>query len=201
MRAWGFLCSCARCASPSELGSHYSSVKCLQCSPGHCQPLNTCVLGSDWSCDTCGHVIGQEHVTSILARCKASVVRAGDSVDKCEDHLEQLQQHLHPNHGYCVQLKTNLISSYDRIRDKTRDQLQRQLELVQDVVAVMDIIDPGQTPKRGGLLKTVLDIKMKIANKDVEEGVIDKKQHLLAMKSNMMLMKEVMKCLRYSVVM
>lgn len=200
MKAWGFTCSCARCESPSELGSHYSSVRCGQCDHGYCQPLHVGVLGSDWGCDTCSHVVGQEHVMATLARCRAAMARAGGDLDKCEQCLATLEQHLHANHGFCVQMKTTMVSAYDRIIDKSRDQLDRQLQLAEDVLEVMDIIDPGQTPRRGGMLKHVLDVKMKIANRGVEDGTIDKSQHLEAMKKNMMLMREVMKCLRYSVV-
>lgn len=68
------------------------------------------------------------------------------------------------------------------------------------VIEVMDIIDPGMTPRRGGMLKYIVDIKMKKANMDKEDAIIDKVEHMRRMKSNMMLMKEMMMCLKYSVV-
>ena len=37
-RVWGFICSCARCQSASELGSMYSGVRCSQCQAGHWLP-------------------------------------------------------------------------------------------------------------------------------------------------------------------
>ena len=74
----------------------------------------------------------------------------------------------------------------------------RQLQLLEEVLGVLDIIDPGMTPKRGGLLKHLVELRMKTANIDVETGDIDKKTHFAAMRECMMTMKEVMRCLKFS---
>ena len=44
-----------------------------------------------------------------------------------ETLLTSLQHHLHPNHGLCVQLRTQLIFSYDQLEEKSRAQLSRTL--------------------------------------------------------------------------
>ena len=62
--------------------------------------------------------------------------------------------------------RTQLISMYDQLDDKSRAQLDRQLQLAQQVLAVTDIIDPGLTPRRGGLLKHVLELRTRTANMD-----------------------------------
>ena len=106
-----------------------------------------------------------------LTRCKSIVgqQRPGD-VEQGENILIQLQQHLHPNHAFCTEMKTSLVSSYALLKNKTVKQYDRQLELAEQVLRVMDVIDPGMTPRRGGMLKHVVEIKMKRANLQVRVG-------------------------------
>ena len=108
--------------------------------------------------------------------------------------IHRLMEHLHPNHSLCVQLKTRLVGDYNKIKEKTYDEVSRQLELAEEVLAVMDKIDPGLTPRRGEMLKHVVNMRMKKANMEVKKGDIDRVTHMKIMKSSMMLMKEVMKC-------
>lgn len=35
-----FICRCERCLDPTELGTHFSSLKCLECENGNVIPLN-----------------------------------------------------------------------------------------------------------------------------------------------------------------
>ena len=200
-RVWGFICSCARCQSASELGSFYSGVKCGGCQAGTFLPSTSDRLGSDWTCGDCGASTSEENILNILARCRAIRDRL-ESQDPAqgEDLLTQLANYLHPNHGLCVEQKAKLVVNYSKLTDKPAAVLDRQLQLATDVIQVMDIIDPGLTPRRGGMLKYIVDIRMKKANKDKDDGLIDKVEHMRRMKSNMMLMKEMMMCLKYSVV-
>ena len=200
-RVWGFICSCARCESASELGSMYSGVRCGQCEAGHWLPSCSDQLGCDWTCDDCGASTSQENILYILTRCRAIRDRL-ESQDpgQGEELLTQLANYLHPNHGLCVEQKAKLVVDYSKLADKPPSVLDRQLQLATEVIEVMDIIDPGLTPRRGGMLKYIVDIKMKKANKDRDDGLIDKVEHMRRMKSNMMLMKEMMMCLKYSVV-
>merc|ERR1719445_2563114 len=70
-KSWGFICSCARCMSPSELGTMFSGVRCDQCDHGHCLPSVSGVLRCDWTCDNCTAKIGEEAILALLARCRA----------------------------------------------------------------------------------------------------------------------------------
>ena len=50
--------------------------------------------------------------------------RAGQVlVTKVATLLTSLQHHLHANHGLCVQLRTQPISSYDQLENKSRAQI------------------------------------------------------------------------------
>ena len=64
----------------------------------------------------------------------------------------------------------------------------------------MEQLDPGMTPRRGGLLKHVVDITMMKANMDSGKGVIDKETLKKKMRTALMMMKEMMQCLKYDTV-
>ena len=64
----------------------------------------------------------------------------------------------------------------------------------------MEQLDPGMTPRRGGLLKHVVDISMMKANMDSGKGVIDKETLKKKMRTALMMMKEMMQCLKYDTV-
>ena len=186
----------ARCESPSELGSGYSSLVCSECGGGVTM-ASPGVLDTAWGCDQCGEVTTRGEVGAVLASCR-DIMAGAEEVFSLEQALVRLQKLLNPNHGFCVQIKNKLISAYSGRENKTREELGRQLQLVEEVLEVMDIIDPGMTPKRGGLLKLLVDLRMKTANLDVESGDIDKKTHLAAMRGSMLMMREIMKCLKFS---
>ena len=65
------------------------------------------------------------------------------------------------------------------------------------VFQVTEVLDPGLTPRRGGLLKHVVDITMMKANMDSGKGVIDKETLKRKMRNALMMMKEMMQCLKY----
>ena len=113
-----------------------------------------------------------------------------------DDFNFRLIEQLHPNHSLCVQLKTRLVLEYNKIKDKTFEQVSRQLELAEQVLEVMNKIDPGLTPRRGEMLKHVVNMRMKKANMEVKKGDIDRVTHMKIIKTSMLLMKEVMKCCR-----
>ena len=52
------------------------------------------------------------------------------------------------------------------------------------------------TPRRGGLLKHVVDITVMKANMDCGKGVIDKETLKKKMRTALIMMKEMMQCLK-----
>ena len=188
-------------SNSSVAGSMYSGVVCSQCSSGHLLPASSGQLDCGWECGQCGAGTDQDNILHILAKCRLLIDRtASEDVQQGEELLQSLVKYLHPNHSFCVEQKSKLVVSYSKLVIKPISVLDRQLQLATEVIDVMDIIDPGMTPRRGGMLKYIVDIKMKKANMDRDEDIIDKVEHMKMMRSNMMLMKEMMMCLKYSVV-
>ena len=161
-------------------------------------------------------VATRQEVEARLARCRGLLAGSSDrdSAEVTEQLLVSLAPLLHEDHSYRVQLKSRLVFSYNAAAG-SRQQLDRQLQLaeqvrlqliviagyswLEQVLAVLDRIDPGLTPRRGGLLKHVVELRMRRANMDVKEGTIDKAEHLADMRSSMVMMREVMKCLKHSI--
>ena len=167
----------------------------------------------------CVQVATRQEVEARLARCRGLLAGSSDrdSAEVTEQLLVSLAPLLHEDHSYRVQLKSRLVFSYNAAAG-SRQQLDRQLQLaeqvrlqlwlelvrtsyswLEQVLAVLDRIDPGLTPRRGGLLKHVVELRMRRANMDVKEGTIDKAEHLADMRSSMVMMREVMKCLKHSI--
>ena len=133
-RAWGFICSCMRCSSPSELGSMYSGVRCSQCSSGYWLPASSGQLDCVWECNDCSATTDQDYIQHILAKCRVIRDRAAsEDVEQGEALLCTLSQYLHPNHGLCVEQKSKLVVNYSKLTVKPASILDRQLQLATEV--------------------------------------------------------------------
>ena len=62
---------------------------------------------------------------------------------------------------------------------------------------MIELLDPGLTPRRGGMLKHMVDILVEKANMDCSKGVIDKETLKKKLRTALMMMKEMMQCLKY----
>ena len=70
------------------------------------------------------------------ARCRALVIKVAGFED-AETLLTSLQHHLHVNHGLCVQLRTQPISSYDQLENKSRAQISSNHLIIRSRVIII----------------------------------------------------------------
>ena len=83
---WNFICNCLRCRDPSDLGTYFSAIKCLNCSGhtlgnqeylnqscnvastqcGYILPMDGEVLGGTWECNSCGEKKNVSEIEHIL---------------------------------------------------------------------------------------------------------------------------------------
>ena len=70
-----FSCKCERCADPSELGSHMSTLKC-QCGEGLYMANDPLNPEADWSCNACPGIIGTDEVFLLVDRLGEEVEAA-----------------------------------------------------------------------------------------------------------------------------
>ena len=198
---WGFRCTCPRCQSPGELGSHVSSLRCDKCDEGHCGPVMDTCDGVTWPCDTCHELMTDPEARARLARVRAMMGKMDrDSVEAMEAALTEARLFVHKNHSYCVQIKTDLVSRLARVKDKSPQQADRQLVLAEEILAVLEVTDPGLSPRRAGLLRHVVELRTAAATRQLRAGDIERREHGEIMAGNMAMMREVMMCAKYSTV-
>lgn len=152
-----FDCSCRRCADPTEIGTHMSSLRCVRCHEGFVSPTDPTAAkskGGNWACGSCGHHYRQNLVgTAVsLARCLL------DDVDKSdcramEGLLRRLLRTFPPQHFVVLELKQTLVALYRdmilREPNPARKVLHRKIELCRDMLPVLEVVEPGISRLRG----------------------------------------------------
>ena len=153
-----FDCVCVRCADPTEMGTHFSSIKCQQCTPGYVLPLRPLEVNSDWKCNGCGSIISIEEVKQITDNIKEEMdgVQEGpDVIPRLERLLEKHSgKTLHRNHNFLITMVHSLSELYGRIAgwlidDLSMESLKRKEKHCRHLLSVLDVIEPGMSRIRG----------------------------------------------------
>jgi hypothetical protein len=153
-----FDCRCERCVSPSELGTHLSSLVCQDCDEGFLvlkdPPSNETWICNNKTCfiETNGREIDgqlstlEDEIDEILYEQSGST-----KIDIIEDLLFiTLNKFLHKNHFLQIFVKNILIDLYSKMGKKLNEkQLKRKLELCREILKVLDVLESGKTRSRG----------------------------------------------------
>ncbi|XP_023172922.2 SET domain-containing protein SmydA-8 isoform X1 [Drosophila hydei] len=154
-----FVCSCERCLDASELQTHFSSLKCGQCTDGWLLPKQPTVVDSSWNCRACDHSTSSEEVRQIVAALQAEVnaVQAlgmgPKRLEESERLLRKYKSLLHPSHYIATSLRQLLIEMYGRVQgyemvQLTDQLLERKVILCRDVLRVLNVFEPGLSRAR-----------------------------------------------------
>lgn len=150
-----FDCTCARCSDPIELGTHFSSLKCigtdeLACDGGIQVPTNQFSDAVEWICDKCPCRIAGDQVALFMSK-------VGEEVDNCmrktpnpaavETLMDKLSIFLHPQHFHMFNLKYSLVQLYGNHIDYPMasipvDALMRKLSLADNLLGIVKRLDP-----------------------------------------------------------
>ena len=171
---WYFNCSCARCSDSSEFNTHMSSVRCSQCSDGLLSKSQPLVPSSPWTCPTCSTLVETQVVEDQLDALENMMNQVDmTDIDSMEEMLYHLlnQTILHPQHYIVIELSHSLIFAYSK-PDLTRPQMDRKIQLCQQVLAVLGVVDPGFTSWRGKLLNELSNTVLLISRSDYSAGAI-----------------------------
>lgn len=150
-----FECSCTRCRDPTELGSFLSALLCIgnehaACS-GKILPTDPHDAATDWTCSACPVRLENEKVSFMLTNMEEEVdgllLSKDTTVAEVETLMKKLCQFLHPNHYHLFALKHSLIQLYGSSAGfetvkLDESQLQRKLDMCQELLDVMGLIDP-----------------------------------------------------------
>ncbi|XP_064542028.1 SET domain-containing protein SmydA-8 isoform X2 [Drosophila montana] len=154
-----FACSCERCLDASELQTHFSSMKCGQCTEGWLLPKHPTAMNSSWNCRACDHSTSSEEVRQIVAALQAEVnaVQALEMgpkrLEESERLLRKYKSLLHPSHYIATSLRQLLIEMYGRVQgyemvQLTDQLLERKASLCREVLRVLNIFEPGLSRAR-----------------------------------------------------
>ncbi|KRG00212.1 LOW QUALITY PROTEIN: uncharacterized protein Dwil_GK18438, partial [Drosophila willistoni] len=154
-----FKCRCQRCLDPSEMQTHFSSLKCGQCTEGYLLPRNPTDTDTSWHCRSCDNSNSNEETQRILNALQAevngvqSLEMGAKRLEESERLLRKYKSLLHPLHYIAIGLKQLLIEMYGRVQGYEMVQLndnhlERKSELCRDVLKVLNIFEPGLSRSR-----------------------------------------------------
>ena len=137
---WYFNCCCHRCASPTELQSHTSTLKCqekgaMSLCQGNIVPLSATDINANWACEDCRHEMSPDEIIEVennLANLlKDSIHTSFDNVEKT---VEELSNYLHTNHYLKILAKKHLIRMYGLdLPSETTEKLELRESLCNEV--------------------------------------------------------------------
>lgn len=164
-----FDCTCRRCSDPTELETHMSSLRCVRCHEGvivstnpigtrtplqETKQVKTVSTNTDWECTNCKH----RYRLSLIATSVSLARDQFSDVDKTDTRamealLRKLLRTFTPQHFVILEVKQALVAAYRDIiirqPNPTRNILNRKTELCQDMLPVLQVVEPGISRLRG----------------------------------------------------
>ncbi|CAH0563607.1 unnamed protein product [Brassicogethes aeneus] len=195
-----FECNCSRCQDPAELGAYSSALYCPKCSKGLVLANNPLDFETSYSCTskTSGKCAGYTITNNSM---KLLINRVSDEVDNINSNdvkameffINKYRNVLHPYHYIFLGVKISLSQVYGKIQgylinELTEDQLQRKIDICNELLSIFDIIEPGYTRIRGVTLYELHAPLMILLTKKFEKNLVSKQE--LKVK-----LREVVKCL------
>lgn len=145
-----FTCSCARCQDPSELGTHFATLRCIGSDESPCNGYQVQTSTDEYSCNKCPMKISLEHVSMITGKMNEDVdnlLATSPNPDNIEELIEKLSPFLHPNHYLLFNLKHTLIQLYGKHKNCLYDNLsidrfKRKINMCNQMLEVVNALDP-----------------------------------------------------------
>ncbi|XP_018013573.1 SET domain-containing protein SmydA-8-like isoform X2 [Hyalella azteca] len=146
-----FACRCVRCSDPTELGTHFGSLKCSQC--GGLIPPNL-TPDSNWSCPSCEAIIPHADAEEILRVWGTKLTSLRGNISESEHFLELSKEILAENHHYRVDVKLALVQLLGAQIDSSSKSdaeklLKRKIQLGKESIDIIDALLPGLARLRG----------------------------------------------------
>ncbi|CAK1555747.1 unnamed protein product [Leptosia nina] len=184
-----FNCECKRCADPTELGTHMSTLKCSKCDNGVILSSNPLDNDAQWNCTDkgCGFKTSGAAMRKFLSVIQSEVDQL-DSLEPGPQAIEQREAFIskyksvfHPRHSVLLSVKCTLAELYGRVEGYTIDELPdimlgRKVEMCRLILDTLDIILPGETRMRGMMLYELHAPLMYLARSEFAAGLVSQDQ-------------------------
>ncbi|KAK6617047.1 hypothetical protein RUM44_005404 [Polyplax serrata] len=162
-----FLCRCPRCSDPTEIGTHFNSVRCTKNCGDYCIPM----VGMNevnfetgsysetegdqmWNCQKCNSVSLAE--TKLLLDIEQAVQQLDKTnVTACKAFLKKYEEVLHPNHHLMVRVKLALIDLMawqDKLSAIDDEDLSWTIKTCREVHDLCSVLIPAENRLAGVIL-------------------------------------------------
>jgi hypothetical protein len=151
---WQYLCGCERCKDPTEFGTYFSAIRCADCLDGYLLPMNlTKVVASPWSCNSCENKLSYFEIMNTLSKVESEIQKWTNTkpIETWSELINLIQESVHPNHYLIFDLKKTMVSQLGSCKDLQF--LEDNLTYCQEVLTLVNKLDPGLTPQYAFLLK------------------------------------------------
>jgi len=205
---WSFVCTCKRCLDPTELGTYASALRCLACGP----ESNALILplvndregakATKWCCNSCEMELNREQVEAIV-ETGLRIIKNNTSnppeVKLLEHVTKELSVIFHNNHYLVMQVKfvlLKLLTSQSSQCQTTNDWAKLNVVAL-SLLSVLDKLDPGASRNRGKVLKDLIKPFMKLAESELNSGVIDEAAFKIRKKMAQQFAKDLITCYKH----
>lgn len=158
-----FICICERCKDPTELGIHFSSLKCQKCDPGLIFSTDPLDLTADWKCHKCEFTTSADAMRKMLSFIENEMTRLENMefnpkrLEATEKLFKTYRSVFHPNHFVPTSLRQQLIEMIGQVEGYEINELpdvmlEHKVDLIKSVLKVLDVFEPGKTRARGNML-------------------------------------------------
>lgn len=173
-----FDCTCERCSDATELGLFAGSIVCPKCYNGKMISQDPLQEDALWRCTSlsCDH------------RIKADVYEAGqkslmheicsltrDSPKEFEAFLSKYRGALHETNTFVLQVKyalTQLYGNSPRLGEMKETQLERKASLIEELLDVSEVVEPGLSSFRGYLVVDLYRCKRELLKRYSAKGML-----------------------------
>jgi len=142
-----FMCQCPRCSDPTELGTHFSALRCPRCPPGFLLPAAPLDELADWICNDCNFTMPADDARAVTVGLGSAVEQAlmQPTTDLLEAIIEKNAKDIvHPNHFHLFVVRHTLLQMYGRDPTTQDDEsMQKKEKLCQEFLKICTALDPG----------------------------------------------------------
>jgi len=184
---WNFCCECARCIDPSDLGSNFDTMNCTKCKGTTLPKFND--LSAPWVCGKCGDSLAREKVRQIQDELSRKTADSAGDLKLLEVLLTENLKLFHTNHHQMVLIKVQIILEFGKLMEAqakigkswSLKQVRRKVELCEQVLDVMNRIDPGLSETKSQIMHELSAPKLMLLQYNLGTG----KQELKEIKNEM----------------
>ncbi|XP_045617553.2 enolase-phosphatase E1 isoform X2 [Procambarus clarkii] len=142
-----FMCTCFRCSDPTELGTHFSALRCKQCTNGFILSAAPLDELATWICTSCNATVAADEVTEINLKL-GEEIEAALAMPVLGTLEKLVQRHakttVHPNHFHLFAARHTVLQMYGRDPSSVgQESMKKKEKMCQDFLKVCTALDPG----------------------------------------------------------